>query len=173
MPSTTHDVELHTPVAEYAREAGYETTPRCATRTVPVQERLRSQAIGVEIGLTEDEARREAARCLDCGVNTIFDGDTCVACGGCVDVCPMDCLYLVRADGLGLNDVRSRAESPTSSLATAAAGAELLAIIKDETICIRCGLCAARCPVGAISMQRFQFTSAPVIRQLTTPGSGP
>lgn len=157
-----HDVELHTPVGGYAREAGYETTPRCATRTVPVQARLRSQAIAVEIGLTEAEARREAARCLDCGVNTIFDGDICVACGGCVDVCPMDCLYLVRADGLGLNEV-----------AAPAAGEELLAIIKDETICIRCGLCAARCPVGAISMQRFQFTSAPMIHQLAPPDSGP
>ena len=117
----------------------------------------------MEIGLTEDEARREAARCLDCGVNTIFDGETCVACGGCVDVCPMDCLHLVRADGLGAGPSR-RLRRPERTL---------LAIIKDETICIRCGLCAARCPVGAISMQRFQFTSAPVIRQLATPDSGP
>jgi ferredoxin len=146
------DVELHTPITGYDREAGYEIRPRSRIRTVPVQQRLRSQSTSVELVLTESEACYEASRCLDCGVNTIFDGEKCVACGGCVDVCPQACLYLVRAESIAVPEVKDEPEA--------------LAIIKDETICIRCGLCATRCPVGAISMQRFQFVRSPVVAEI-------
>lgn len=153
------DVELHFPIHEYAREQGYETTRRVATKTTPVQERLKSQSISVELGLNEEEAQREASRCLDCGINTIFDQERCVACGGCVDVCPHACLSIVSLTSLtaadGAHAVLDRCDDPDT---------ELLAIIKDETICIRCGMCADRCPVGAISMKRFQFAATPVLR---------
>lgn len=147
------DIELHFPIA------GYETILRAPTRTTPVAERIESQLVDVEIGLSEEEARREASRCLDCGVNTIFDARLCVACGGCVDVCPEACLFIVpvaeleggrAADGRlggGLEDLPSGA----------------LSIIRDETICIRCGMCADRCPVGAISRKRFRFASLPLV----------
>ena len=99
---------------------------------------------------------REACRCLDCGVNTIFDSDKCILCGGCADVCPETCLELVSLDRLeGGDDVRSALEQRMQ-------GSEdevFSAIVKDETKCIRCALCADRCPVGAISMERVLTTS--------------
>src|SRR5262249_55220669 len=107
-------------------------------------------------GYSEAEARCEASRCLDCGVNTVFDSNRCILCGGCVDVCPTLCLKLV-----GLDEIAGPAEltawleqefGPASSLA------EHSAIIKDESLCIRCANCAKRCRTGAITMERFSFT---------------
>ena len=127
-------------------------------RTASVEERLRSQDCQVELGYDPEQARREASRCLDCGVNTIFDGLKCILCGGCVDVCPELCLCIVSADRLqGPSTLQELLQSRLS--ATDLSGAS--AIVKDETICIRCGLCAERCPTGAITMERFSFKESP------------
>jgi len=107
------------------------------------------------VGYTPAEARREAARCLDCGVTPVFDGARCVLCGGCADVCPTACLKLVALDGLA-----ATAEVDAVIERTLGAGADRgkhSAIVKDEDRCIRCALCAMRCPVDAISMERVQF----------------
>ncbi|MFQ5665958.1 MAG: FAD-dependent oxidoreductase [Candidatus Binatia bacterium] len=157
-PITYQDVELHLAIPDYARERGYEHRPRVPIRTTPAAERIRSHAAPVELGYTEAEARLEAQRCLDCGVNTIFDGEKCILCGGCVDVCPSLCLRIVSADHLGgdagLDDLLDRylARMPRGQAS---------AILKDETICIRCALCAERCPTGAITMERFLFKEVP------------
>jgi ferredoxin len=87
-------------------------------------------------------------------VNTIFDSAKCIFCGGCADVCPENCLKLVSLENLQSNPDFDQllknyfADMPVS---------EGMTIIKDETICIRCGLCAERCPVGAITMETFTF----------------
>ena len=106
----------------------------------------------MEIGYNEEQARVEAGRCLDCGINTIFDGERCILCGGCVDVCPTVCLKLVSFDRI--------APAPEVQAAVRALDldvSDLSAIIKDEERCIRCGLCAERCPTTAITMERFSF----------------
>lgn len=151
------DLVLHFPVPEYGREADYEKLERTTIPTLPAAERKIGMDRVVEQGYGAEDAIREACRCLDCGVNTIFDGDKCVLCGGCVDVCPSLCLRLVSLDRLGGDDTFTATrdawldgESPEG----------LSAIIKDETICIRCGLCAERCPNGAITMERFTFEGA-------------
>jgi formate dehydrogenase beta subunit len=94
----------------------------------------------------------EASRCLDCGVTPIFDGTRCVLCGGCVDVCPTQCLKLVRLDTLDgtpeVIELAARALGPGADLAANSA------ILKDEDRCIRCALCAMRCPTDAITMER-------------------
>ena len=109
----------------------------------------------VERGFTRREARREAGRCLDCGVNTIFDGD---------EVHPLRRLRRRLPGAAACGSSRSTAWSDDPELArcstassTALPPAEASAIIKDETICIRCALCAERCPTGAITMERFLF----------------
>jgi NADPH-dependent glutamate synthase beta subunit-like oxidoreductase len=153
------DVELHLSIPDYRREPDYEAKNRTPLHAIPVAERLVSHAAEVEEGYNEAEARREASRCLDCGVNTIFDGDKCVLCGGCVDVCPELCLRIVSVDrliaGAGLDPVLDAQLDGTPA-------EEASAILKDETICIRCGLCAERCPTGAITMERFHFEESPL-----------
>ncbi|MFH1279229.1 MAG: FAD-dependent oxidoreductase [Candidatus Eisenbacteria bacterium] len=155
-------VELHLAIPDYRREPDYENRRRAAIPVSPVAERLRSHDAPVERGYGPEQARREASRCLDCGVNTVFDGDKCVLCGGCVDVCPELCLRIVSADRLpGAEGVLP---GVLDAQLTGTRAEEASAIIKDETICIRCGLCAERCPTGAITMERFQFKEIPKCR---------
>jgi NADPH-dependent glutamate synthase beta subunit-like oxidoreductase len=146
------DTELqlaHQELIGYAREASYEEIQRQSVGTVAPELRLGACRTAVELGYTEAEATTEAGRCLDCGVNTIFNGEVCVLCGGCADVCPELCLKLVTFDDLQSGEAVDRQSSgfgPGDS-----------AIIKDETACIRCACCADRCPVGAITMERATF----------------
>ncbi|MCH9021135.1 MAG: FAD-dependent oxidoreductase [Planctomycetes bacterium] len=151
---THKDVELHFPLAKYTREADYEKQPRLATQTLPVAERLQGQGRSVEICYTAEQARREAGRCLNCSVNTIFHGDRCILCGGCVDVCPMLCLRIVSVDRLGGGE---SVQNVLGGQLNDFPAQDASAIIKDETVCIRCALCAERCPVGAITMEQFCF----------------
>ncbi|MGD0158360.1 MAG: FAD-dependent oxidoreductase [Terracidiphilus sp.] len=128
----------------------------------------------VEIGYNAETAMAEAQRCLHCWVNTVFegmpeDGTECILCGGCVDVCPESCLELVSLDRISFD------EATTGQLAEfrELLGVELddikadelgliagSAMLKDESRCIRCGLCAARCPAGTITMESFNLVSA-------------
>jgi NADPH-dependent glutamate synthase beta subunit-like oxidoreductase len=148
---------LHLPILDYRREADYEKQPRVPIPTLSPRKRLSSQSTVVERGYTDGLACREAGRCFDCGVNTIFDSEKCILCGGCADVCPELCLRLVGAHSLcgdeqleALIRARYADEDP----------ADMSAIVKDETRCIRCGLCALRCPVDAITMERMTFENA-------------
>jgi formate dehydrogenase beta subunit len=145
------ETQLHFAIEDYEREAGYEGRRRAHIPAASAQDRLADPKRLVETGYTEVQAAGEAGRCLDCGVNTIFDGEKCILCGGCVDVCPTLCLKLVGLEQL--------APSPEieALLASGGAGAGDSAILKDEDRCIRCALCAQRCPTHAITMERFQF----------------
>jgi formate dehydrogenase (NADP+) beta subunit len=143
----------HLSLDPYRRERGYERIRRVEIPVLPPEERLHDPTRQVERCYSEAEARREASRCLDCGVTPVFDGSRCVLCGGCADVCPTLCLKLV-----SLSDLQPTPELE-AALATAGAGREGdSAILKDEERCIRCALCEMRCPVEAISMERVQFT---------------
>jgi NADPH-dependent glutamate synthase beta subunit-like oxidoreductase len=149
-------VESHVPLDPYVRERGYETLLRREVPTRDPAERLADSGAQVEVGYDETLARCEAARCLDCGVTPVFDGTRCVLCGGCVDVCPTLCLKLVPLD-------RLESGADLDRLARSELGpderdlSQHSAILKDEDRCIRCGLCAARCPTDAITMERIRF----------------
>ncbi|HXI44172.1 MAG TPA: FAD-dependent oxidoreductase [Bryobacteraceae bacterium] len=127
----------------------------------------------VEIGFDEESAMREARRCLRCWINTVFegneaDGSRCVLCGGCVDVCPEECLKLVPLEQINfapevLDHIQQNEQLYRVELDDVAAE-ELgiitgSAMIKDETRCIRCGLCAERCPVQTITMEAYHMVS--------------
>lgn len=143
------------PQERWRREPGYEVMRRVEVPVLPADRRLGDAHAVVEVGYDAEMAQREASRCLDCGVTPVFDGSRCVLCGGCVDVCPTLCLKIVSLADL----------EPTTELRTAiddglGPDADLLAnaaILKDEDRCIRCALCAMRCPVDAISMERVRF----------------
>jgi ferredoxin len=150
-------VEAHVPLERYRREFNYEAIRRAELRTRPAGERLTNPGALVEMGYTEEQARREASRCLDCGVTPVFDANRCVLCGGCVDVCPTSCLKLVSLDQIDASgDMQAVIER---TLGTDTDAAENSAILKDEDRCIRCALCAMRCPVEAITMERVQFNT--------------
>jgi formate dehydrogenase (NADP+) beta subunit len=148
-------VSAHLPLDRYRREPGYEAIPRTPVPTLEPHERLAHPDIPVEIGFSRAQAMVEASRCLDCGVTPVFDGVRCVLCGGCADVCPTSCLKLVR-----LADLVSTGELQAAIDGTIGPEADLFdnsAILKDEDRCIRCALCAMRCPVDAITMERTTF----------------
>jgi NADPH-dependent glutamate synthase beta subunit-like oxidoreductase/NAD-dependent dihydropyrimidine dehydrogenase PreA subunit len=133
----------------------YERVPRMPLPLLPVERRL--QGHEVERVMEETAARLEGERCLHCWINTIFDsskleGSECIQCGGCVDVCPEQCIDLValaRIASAGKPESLLPDGTPLRFLGGGAA------LIKDETACIRCGLCARRCPAGTITMQSF------------------
>ncbi len=105
----------------------------------------------VEEGYAEATARDQGARCLKCSINTIFDGTKCVLCNGCVDVCPYDCLKIIRVDQIQGDENVAR---------LVAAQGNGSAMLFDPDHCVRCALCAKRCPTGAITMEDFRFTEA-------------
>lgn len=145
-------ITVHLALNRYQREPGYEAIRRAPVPTTAPAERLRRPDMVVECGYSPVEAQREASRCLDCGVTPVFDGSRCVLCGGCIDVCPTQCLKLASLAALESGtDLDALIDT---FLGADAVRAEHSAILKDEDRCIRCALCAMRCPVDAISMER-------------------
>jgi len=134
---------------------GFLTTPR---QKMPVLAANRRIGIAeVELGFDEEQGRAEGSRCLKCQVNTIFDGSKCILCNGCVDVCPENCLRLVDLVQVSGDEryealIQSRYGVSAADLKAGQAGA----IIKNEEKCIRCGLCADRCPTSAITMESLE-----------------
>jgi len=148
--------------------AHYDEYSRLGVPALPVERR--TGVAEVETGYTEEQARSEASRCLRCWINTIFEGNEangteCILCGGCVDVCPENCLSLVPLKSFAFTDAEKERLSQERELRGVELqhispeelnGEEGSVMVKDETICIRCGLCAERCPANTISMEAFE-----------------
>jgi NADPH-dependent glutamate synthase beta subunit-like oxidoreductase len=133
---------------QYEMPINYEKIQRQSIPSLPISRRIGFSE--VEIGYDDETARIESSRCLDCKVNTIFDSSKCILCGGCVDVCPENCLRLAGIDRLTgdekcVNLFEKRSKS--------------IAIIKDEEKCIRCSLCMKRCPTKAITMEALELVA--------------
>ncbi len=150
--------------ADYTMVSGWDQFQRQNPPALEPEARAATVNI-VEINFPEAEARKQASRCLRCNINTVFDTSICIGCNGCVDVCPENLIRLI-----GLE--RLRKDSFLMKIASESAGIsaddlqgysdeelkELGAImLKDESTCIRCGMCASRCPTQAIKMKRFDF----------------
>jgi formate dehydrogenase (NADP+) beta subunit len=126
---------------------------------VPLQDTaiaLKDVKIEVELGYDLQLAYKEAERCLNCDVQTIFSAPLCIECDACVDICPVDCLTIT-VDGEE-DELRGRLKAPANNLAQDLYVSEVLktgrAMVKDEDICLHCGLCAERCPTAAWDMQK-------------------
>ncbi|MBI4332472.1 MAG: FAD-dependent oxidoreductase [Chloroflexi bacterium] len=138
-----------------------------APRTNPAKISLdrRTGISEVETVFDSRSAYEQAHRCLKCHIQTVFDSDRCILCGGCVDICPRDCLKLVPVEELEGSDdmqavVRGRYGTELKAFREArnkGLPSRATAMIKDETKCIRCGLCYRRCPTSAITMEAFWF----------------
>ena len=122
---------------------------------------LASIRVEVELGFDAATAFRETSRCLNCDVQTVFNRDTCIECDACVDICPMDCISFT--DNGDEADLRGRLKAPASNTDQPLYVSDELktghVMVKDEDVCLHCGLCAERCPTGAWDMQKFLFTT--------------
>ncbi len=151
-------------IPDHRMPDGYYRLRRTEPPLLPVERR--SLEAEVEGPFPREVAEEQARRCLQCQVQTVFHGDRCILCGGCVDVCPERCLKMVRLDRIEGDEVLEAAVEARYGLPLAAFQKGWwppgvlergTAMIKDETRCIRCGLCARRCPTGAITMEAFRF----------------
>ena len=128
---------------------------------------LKNIKVEVELGFDPKLGFKEAQRCLNCDVQTVFTAKQCIECDACVDICPMDCITFT-ADG-DEKDLRARLSAPANVLSQDIYVADGLRtgriMAKDEDVCLHCGLCAERCPTGAWDMQKFYL-------ELTQAGPG-
>ena len=139
------------PLRDYLRR------PRRQPAVLPVERRI--GVAKVEMVFEKSIAEEQGGRCLICSLNPIFDGELCILCNGCVDVCPMDCLKLVPVSALTVDDnVAAMIERQSASSA----------MLLDPTRCIRCGLCAARCPTEAVVMEFFRFSEEIQFKEMNT-----
>lgn len=120
----------------------------------------------VENNYTEEEAHQQSNRCLQCHVSPVFDGNLCIKCNGCVDVCPCNCLKLVPITKLNLDmgegNLRAAVDNFYGVDSNSMTDDELInmgsAMLKDEDLCIRCGLCAEKCPTQAVTMDAMNYS---------------
>ncbi len=118
---------------------------------------LRDITAEVELGYDDRLAFKEAERCLNCDVQTVFSDALCIECDACVDICPVDCISFI--DNGEESELRTRLNAPAHNLTQALYVSGTLktgrVMAKDEDVCLHCGLCAERCPTGAWDMQKF------------------
>ncbi|MEZ5458328.1 MAG: FAD-dependent oxidoreductase [Steroidobacteraceae bacterium] len=142
---------------EWAYSNDYSPVERRLMPHVSLKERFKKLDIEVELGFTAEQAAEEVQRCLNCDVQTVFDAKLCIECDACLDICPVDCLTITH-DG-DEADLRSRLKAPAQNLAQALYVSGPLkhtgrVMVKDEDMCVHCGLCAERCPTAAWDMQK-------------------
>ena len=147
-------------IHEWSYSNDYETAPRRAMQHMSLEKRFRKLDIEVELGFTPEQAAREAQRCLNCDIQTVFEAPLCIECDACVDICPVHCLTI--APNGEEEDLRERLTAPAHNLDQALyVSAELpqtgRVMVKDEDLCVHCGLCAERCPTAAWDMQKFEL----------------
>jgi ferredoxin len=118
---------------------------------------LKNVKAEVELGFDVATAWKEAQRCLNCDVQTVFTDKLCIECDACVDICPTDCItFTANAEEDVLrNNLKAPALNKTQPLYVSSELKTKRVMVKDEDVCLHCGLCAERCPTGAWDMQKF------------------
>lgn len=141
------------PNSDYSMFKGYETINRNNPDTIDTGRR--TGITEVEQVFDEQEALKQAERCLVCHIDTIYDPELCVLCGRCSDVCPEKCLKFVPLEEVDIPEEQRKAALDHYGYEDD--GQPLTVLLKDDTQCIRCGLCALRCPTEAMTMEKFNY----------------
>jgi NADPH-dependent glutamate synthase beta subunit-like oxidoreductase len=129
---------------------------------VPTVKSIKDRLMEVELGFDRKVGRKEALRCLNCDVQTVFTAGECIECDACVDVCPTTCInFLDNQDEAGLRSALAiPADNLSQQLYVSAPLSTGRVMVKDENVCLHCGLCAERCPTTAWDMLKFRYNSA-------------
>jgi NADPH-dependent glutamate synthase beta subunit-like oxidoreductase len=144
-------------IHEWSYSNDYNPSARRLMPHVDLKERFKKLDIEVELGFTAEQAATEVERCLNCDIQTVFAAKLCIECDACIDICPVDCLTITENGEEA--DLRTRLSAPADNAEQALYVSAALpqtgrVMVKDEDICVHCGLCAERCPTGAWDMQK-------------------
>ena len=142
---------------EWSYSNDYGAAERQLMPHVDLKERFRKLDIEVELGFTAELAAEEVERCLNCDIQTVFTANLCIECDACIDICPTSCLTITHNGDE--DELRTRLKAPAKNLEQDLYVSEDLpqtgrVMVKDEDLCVHCGLCAERCPTGAWDMQK-------------------
>ncbi|MEM8972994.1 MAG: FAD-dependent oxidoreductase [Pseudomonadota bacterium] len=151
-------------IHEWSYDNDYDAQDRTQVPHADLAQSLRDLSVEVELGFDDKLAVREAERCLNCDVQTVFADNLCIECDACMDICPVDCINFT------MNDEEERlrgalrvpATNPDQDLYVSGSLKTGRVMVKDEDMCLHCGLCAERCPTGAWDMQKYFYAEAKV-----------
>ena len=146
-------------IHEWSYDSAVTSDERYAVPHLDTKKALASTKAEVELGFDLATAFEEAERCLNCDVQTLFTDDKCIECDACTDICPTDCISFT--DNGPEADLRTRLEAVSEDLTQDLYVSGTLptkrVMVKDENVCLHCGLCAERCPTGAWDMQKYFY----------------
>ena len=155
-------------VHEWSYDNAIATDQRYSVPLAPLDKTLADRKMEVELGFDVATGYKEAERCLNCDVQTVFDELRCIECDACVDICPTDCITFTTNGSE--EDLRTRLSAPAGNLAqdlyVSADLPTMRVMVKDENVCLHCGLCAERCPTTAWDMQKFLYNVSKAYQQL-------
>ncbi len=159
-------------ISEWSYHNDYNPASRQKMKHVDLVHRFEQLNVEVELGFNAEQTAREVQRCLNCDVETVFTAAKCIECDACVDICPLLCLTITR-DGEE-SEIRERLSAPAVNPEQALYASAPLPqtgrlMLKDEDLCVHCGLCAERCPTAAWDMQKFELQIAYAGSAVTEP----
>ncbi len=159
-------------IHEWSYDSEIQNDTRYKVPWADIKATLKNVKMEVELGFDVATAWKEAQRCLNCDVQTVFTDRLCIECDACVDICPMDCISFTQNDEETVlrNKLNAPARNATQDLYVSGPLKTSRVMVKDEDVCLHCGLCAERCPTGAWDMQKFLLTmtdAGPSCRSLT------
>ncbi len=147
-------------ISEWSYSNDYEKAARQKMKHVDLVQRFEDLHVEVELGFTPEQVAREVERCLNCDVETAFTDKLCIECDACIDICPVQCLTIT--PDAPEPELRTKLSAPAVNpnqalFASLALPQTSRLMVKDEDVCVHCGLCAERCPTAAWDMQKFQL----------------
>lgn len=139
---------------EWRYSNAYDASDRRKMEHIALVDRFKKLDIEVELGFSAEQIATEVERCLNCDVHTVFDAPLCTECDACIDICPVECLSITpQASEADLRSIVHAANADQALFTSAPLSFSGRVMIKDENICLHCGLCAERCPTSAWDMQ--------------------